>query len=80
MGWLQLSDGPIQLKTCPRCKTEIKNCKRFMNDIKLHWIDVQKVKEISFYNKSQDDLVEIQKGHMQALKELEKNEVVLQGI
>ena len=51
-----------------------------MNDIKLHWIDVQKVKEISFYNKSQYDFDEIQKGHMEALKELEKNEVLLQGI
>lgn len=77
---MKSSDDEIQLKTCPRCKTEIKNCKRIMNEIKKHWLDVQNVKNLVFYNKSHRDLVDIQNEHIQTVKKLEKNELILQGI
>jgi len=54
--WLSTSQsGQISAKTCPKCKTTIRNCRRFGNLIRQHYKDVMTVKQLSFGNKANSD-------------------------
>ncbi|CAL8088270.1 unnamed protein product [Orchesella dallaii] len=51
--WLCSSVGSrISAKTCPKCKTTIRNCRRFANLIRQHYKDVMTVKMRSFGNRA----------------------------
>lgn len=55
-GWLLTSgDGLISAKRCPRCKTTIRNCRRFGNVIRQHYQDIVKVKMRAFGNKANSE-------------------------
>lgn len=55
-GWLLTSgDGLISAKRCPRCKTAIRNCRRFGNVIRQHYQDIVKVKMRAFGNKANSE-------------------------
>lgn len=54
MRWLKQSSESIGRKVCPRCKTPINKCIRFMNLIKKDMDDVQAIKQKVFFNKWKD--------------------------
>ncbi|XP_050539011.1 NFX1-type zinc finger-containing protein 1-like [Daktulosphaira vitifoliae] len=48
--WLNQQDEEISMKLCPLCKTPILKTQRFMNKIKLIYLDISKIKKKSFGN------------------------------
>lgn len=72
--WVSQSNEAIQMKTCPRCKTPIKQCMRIMNQIKKDMNDLQLVKKKVFGN--QHELKRKQIGHLQTIQDLIKNPIV----
>ncbi|ODM99679.1 NFX1-type zinc finger-containing protein 1, partial [Orchesella cincta] len=56
--WLNSSQGArISARTCPRCKTTVRNCRRFGNLIRQHYKDVVTVKMRSFGNQANSKIL-----------------------
>lgn len=48
--WMQQDEDVVAMKTCPRCKSEIRRVPRFNNVVKQVYKDITKVKSKTFGN------------------------------
>ncbi|XP_049949017.1 NFX1-type zinc finger-containing protein 1-like [Schistocerca serialis cubense] len=53
--WLKQQNVEIGLKSCPLCKTSIKRTLRFLNYLKISYIDIQNIKKKVFGNLKDND-------------------------
>ncbi|XP_046589526.1 NFX1-type zinc finger-containing protein 1 isoform X1 [Neodiprion lecontei] len=71
--WVSERSDPIQMKTCPRCKTFISKCMRIMNQIKTDVADVQAIKKKIFGD--QTCLLNQQQLFVKEIKRMQENRI-----
>ncbi|XP_046738003.1 NFX1-type zinc finger-containing protein 1-like [Diprion similis] len=73
MKWVSERSDPIQIKTCPRCKTFVSKCMRIMNQIKTDVADVQAIKKKIFGD--QTWLLNQQQLFLKEIKRMQENRI-----